>query len=148
MSLSFREGYIGWKTDSAEVYSFVGILIARGLLAKGLPLKELWSRKWGLLFIQKNMYRNRFLEILKLIRFDDKSTRRRRLVGNKFALISDVWYRFIHNCQLAYVPNAYLTVEKKLFPTKVRCQLIQFMPNPINLGLNFDCLLMLNQNMW
>ena len=101
-------------------------------------MKELWSRKWGLLFIQKIMSQNRFLEILKLIRFDDKSTRRRRLVGNRFALISDVWYRLIHNCQLAYVPNAYLTVDEQLFPTKVRCQLIKFMPNkPDKFGIKF-----------
>ena len=87
------------------------------------------------------MSRNRFLEILKLIRFDDKSTRQRRLVGNRFALISDVWYRFIHNCQLAYVSNAYLTVDEQLFPTKVRRQLIQFMPNkPDKFGIKF-CLL-------
>ena len=90
------------------------------------------------MFIQKIMFRNRFLEILKLIRFDDKNARRRRLVSNRFALISDVWYRFIHNCQLAYTPNAYLTVDKQLFLTKVRCQLTQFMPNkPNKFGIKF-----------
>ena len=39
---------------------------------------------------------------------------------------------------MAYVPNAYLTVDKQLFPTKVRCQLIQFTPNkPDKFGIEF-----------
>ena len=67
------------------MYCFLAVLLARGVVAKGLPINELWNKTWGPLIFTKIMTRNRFYEILKLIRFDDKTTRR-RLQGDRFAL--------------------------------------------------------------
>ena len=83
------------------------------------------------------MSRNRFYQ-LNILRFDDEQTRRCRLRGDRFALISEVWDRFTNNCKRSYMPNAYLTVDQQLYPTKVRCQFIQFMPNkPDKFGIKF-----------
>lgn len=133
-----------WSTSTAELYKFVAVLLARGVVAKGFPLKELWNRQWGPAVFKRLMTRNRFYEIKRLIRFDNRATRRRRLQGDRFALISEVWYRFVSNCKKSYVPNAYLTIDEQLFPTKARCRFIQFMPNkPDKYGIKFwvlvDC---------
>ena len=140
ISLCFicRCGYPDFRTTSEEIYCFIGILIARGVLCKGVPLKELWNKHWGSPCFSKMMARDRFLKILRFLRFDDKSTRRRRLPNDKFALCSQVFYRFIHNAQLCYNPHAYLTIDEQLFPSKVRCRFIQYMANkPDKFGIKF-----------
>ena len=126
------------------MYRFLAVLLARGVVAKGFPINELWKKTWGPLIFTKIMTRNRFYEILKLIRFDDKTTRRRRLQGDRFALFSEFWFRFTHNSKWFFKPNAFLTIDEQLFPTKVRCRFLQFMPNkPDKFGIKFwllvDC---------
>lgn len=139
-----RQGYVDWKISVVEMYKFIAVLFARGVVAKGFPLKELWSKEWGPQIFSKLLSRNRFYEILKLIRFDDKRTRRRRLRGDRFALFSEIWDRFICNSKRFFKPNAYLTIDEQLYPTKVRCRFLQFMPNkPDKFGIKFwllvDC---------
>lgn len=126
------------------MYSFLAVLLARGVVAKGFPINELWNKTWGPHIFTRIMTRNRFYEILKLIRFDDKSTRRRRLQSDRFALFSEFWFRFTKNSKRYYKPNAYLTIDEQLYPTKVRCRFLQFMPNkPDKFGIKFwllvDC---------
>lgn len=114
------------------------MLLARGVLCKGLPLKELWSKQWGCPIFAKMMSRDRFLTILRFIRFDDKNTRRRRLSHDKFALCSGVFNRFIHNAQLCYTPHPYLTIDEQLFPSKARCRFTQYMASkPDKFGIKF-----------
>ena len=62
----------------------------------------MWS-KFGVSFIKDVMSRNRFREILRYLRFDEKSTRSERLKNDKFALVSFVWERFVTNSQTCYV---------------------------------------------
>ena len=68
-----------WKICQDELYAFIGILLLRGLIAKGVPQKELWNKKWDPPIFGLTMSRDRFRSILKYLRFDNKSTRRRRL---------------------------------------------------------------------
>ena len=122
----------------------MAVLFARGVVAKGFPIRELRSKVWGPQIFSKLMTRNRFCEILKYIRCDDKTTRRRRLQGDRFALFSDFWSRFTQNAKRYYKPSGYLTIDEQLFPTKVRCRFLQFMPNkPDKFGIKFwllvDC---------
>ncbi|XP_033319032.1 uncharacterized protein LOC117216437 [Bombus bifarius] len=84
------------------------------------------------------MSRNEFVEILKFIRFDKKDDRSQRLKNDKFALISTVWDKFIENSQNCYKPGANITIDKQLFPTKVRCRFTQYLPNkPDKFGIKF-----------
>ena len=84
------------------------------------------------------MSRNKFAEILRLIRFDKKNERSQRLQTDKFALVSEVWNKFIENSQMCYKPGAAITVDEQLFPTKTRCRFTQYMPNkPNKFGIKF-----------
>ena len=84
------------------------------------------------------MARNRFIEIMKFLRFDYKQTRSHRLVSDKLVLISTVWYTFVGNCLRHYKPGANITVDEQLFPTKARCIFTQYMPyKPDKFGIKF-----------
>lgn len=41
--------------------------------------------------------------------------------------MSEVWDRFIANCQSMYIPGPYISVDEQLFPSKCRCPFTQFM---------------------
>ncbi|CAK9832670.1 PiggyBac transposable element-derived protein 4 [Anthophora retusa] len=128
-----------WTVSLAELNAFIAILYACGAYeAKNLKLPYLWSEKWGPKFFSETMSRNKFAEILRLIRFDKKNERSQRLQTDKFALVSEVWKKFIENSQMCYKPGATITVDEQLFPTKTRCRFTQYMPNkPNKFGIKF-----------
>lgn len=66
---------------------------------KNLKLSFLWSAKWGPEFFTKTMAREKFKQILRFIRFDKRTERSRRLQTNKFALVLEIWDKFIENSQ-------------------------------------------------
>lgn len=128
-----------WTVSLAELNAFITILYARGAYqAKNLKLPYLWSEKWGPKFFSETMSRNKFAEILRLIRFDKKNERSQTLQTDKFALVSEVWNKFVENSQMCYKPGATITVDEQLFPTKTRCRFTQYMPNkPNKFGIKF-----------
>ena len=84
------------------------------------------------------MSRNRCREIMRFLRFDLCSTRSARLQTDKFALISDIWNRFVDNSISCYKPGENITIDEQLFPTKSRCRFTQYMPNkPDKFGIKF-----------
>ena len=84
------------------------------------------------------MPRWRFLEIMKYLRFDLKTERRRKLKKDKFCLASLLWNPFIENCQKAYNPNVNITIDEQLLPCRARCKFFQYMPNkPDKFGIKF-----------
>lgn len=84
------------------------------------------------------MSRNRFLDIMRFLRFDVRATRSVRLQTDKFALASDPWNRFISNCQICYKPGENIAVDEQLFPTKVRCKWTQYIASkPDKFGIKF-----------
>lgn len=73
----------------AELEAFISILYARGVMGQSqFRLRSIWSKSWGIPMVAQIMGRNRFEEIMRYLRFDDKSTRRARLTDDKFA----IWY--------------------------------------------------------
>ncbi|KOX75774.1 hypothetical protein WN51_12562 [Melipona quadrifasciata] len=73
------------------------------------------------------MSRDKFIDILRFIRFDKKKNERsKRLKTDKFALISKIWETFIENSQACYKPDANITIDEQLFPTKARRQFTQY----------------------
>jgi hypothetical protein len=128
-----------WSVTADELDAFIAILYARGATgAKGLELKSLWNAQWGVPFCRQTMTRDRFIEIMKFLRFDVKSTRSARLQSDKFALASEPWNRFITNSQMCYTAGENLTIDEQLFPTKTRCRFTQYMANkPDKFGIKF-----------
>lgn len=66
---------------------------------------------------------------MRFLRFDKKETRRTRLQESKFALVAEVWEKFVQNSIACYKPGADITVDEQLFPTKARCSFIQYIPS-------------------
>ena len=122
-----------------ELNTFIGLLYLRGVMnARNFLLKLLWSKKYDTDAFRKAVPRNRFMDIMRHIRFDNKSTRSERVQTDKFCLISHVLNRFVENSQKSFVPKSSLTVDKQLFPTKSRCRFTQYMPNKTDkLGIKF-----------
>lgn len=128
-----------WTVTKSQLWAFVAILFARGAYeAKNLKCSYLWSAKWGPAFFAQTMSRDKFIDILRFIRFDKKNERSERLKTDKFALISKIWEKFIENSQACYKPDANITIDEQLFPTKARCRFTQYMPNkPDKFGIKF-----------
>ncbi|KAM3864756.1 activating transcription factor 7-interacting protein 1-like [Diretmus argenteus] len=101
-------------------------------------MESFWSEEWGLSFFNTTMHRNRYREIMRYLRFDKKESRHIRLSSEKFALISEVWERFVNNSIACYKPGANITVDKQVLPTKARCHFTQYMANePDKFGIKF-----------
>ena len=82
--------------------------------------------------------RNKFLEIMRYLRFYLKSERRTNLEHDKFCLASFAWIPFVENCQKAYIPNVFITVDEQLLPCKARCKFIHYIANkPDKFGWKF-----------
>lgn len=128
-----------WIISVEELNAFIAILFARGALgANTLAAKDLWNKTWGPPFFGSVMSRNRFLDIMRYLRFDVRSTRSVRLQTDKFGLASDPWNRFISNCQSCYKPGENIAIDEQLFPTKVRCKWTQYIASkPDKFGIKF-----------
>ncbi|XP_056120044.1 piggyBac transposable element-derived protein 3-like [Rhinichthys klamathensis goyatoka] len=128
-----------WDMTIEELKAFISLIYIRGAQGgKGMDLATFWSAEWGCAFFKETMSRNRFQEIMRFLRFDKRETRRTRLRDNKFALMSDVWDKFVQNCIACYKPGADITVDEQLFPTKSRCSFIQYIANkPDKFGIKF-----------
>ncbi|XP_058808047.1 uncharacterized protein LOC131673786 [Phymastichus coffea] len=82
---------VDWRITVSELRSFLAILYARGANeVRALKVSYLWSKKWGPSFFRDTMTRDRFMQILRFIRFDKRIERSERLQTDKFALISEV----------------------------------------------------------
>ena len=127
-----------WSTSREEIYALLGIFFAGGLIAKGEPINDLWSKVWGPSLFKQTMSRDRCKELLKFIRFDVRSSRIQRVSSDRSALISTFWNRLIANRITCYKPGANITVDEQLFPTKSRCPFTQYMASkPNKFGIKF-----------
>lgn len=134
-----RQDDLDFSISEADLLSFFGLCIARGLLhGKNEPVHNLWSKEFGRDVFRNTMSRDRFLAILRYIRFDDKTTRSQRRATDKFAAIRDLWESVITKCGDCFNPGESTTVDEQLFPCKCRCPFIQFMANkPDKFGIKF-----------
>lgn len=128
-----------WDMTVAELKAFIALIYIRGAHGgKSMDLASFWSADWGYAFFKETMSRNRFKEIMRFLRFDKKETRCTRLRENKFALVAEVWDRFVQNSIACYKPGADITVDEQLFPTKARCSFTQYIASkPDKFGIKF-----------
>lgn len=84
------------------------------------------------------MSSDRFKEIMKFLRFDDKDSRARRKPIDKFCLVSELWNELVENCLACWKPGENITVDEQLDPTKCRYGFLQYMANkPDKFGIKF-----------
>ena len=99
----------------------------------------MYNKEYGIPIFSKTMPRDRFLNILKCLRFDDKPNRKRSGPdADKFAPIREVFETLSSMCRTKYNCNFCLTIDEQLMPVKSRCPFITFMPNkPDKYGIKF-----------
>ena len=74
-----------WRISFDELEKFFGLIIVRKVIGgQTLPIPRVGNRLWGYALFSKTMPCHRFLEIMKYLRFDLKSERRRNLEGINF----------------------------------------------------------------
>ena len=82
------------------------------------------------------MSRNRFRDLLRALRFDDKSKRGERKAKDKFAPIREIWTDFEVALRKYYSPGPNITVDEQLMPFRGRCGFLQYLPSkPDKYGL-------------
>ncbi|KAM9461429.1 piggyBac transposable element-derived protein 4-like [Clarias gariepinus] len=126
-----------WDMSVYELMAFISILLWRGVIR--IPsLADAWSATLGISHVKSTMARNRFQDIMRHLRFDDKDTRTQRVATDKFAAISNIWQMFVTNCIKSYNPGQHITVGAQLFPTKSRCPFQQYIATkPDKFGIKF-----------
>lgn len=102
-------------------------------------MNDLWDRNTiGIERFWLTMSKERFLFLLRHIRFDDKATREERKSVDKLAPIRQVFDIFVTNCKNCYSLGNYTTIDEQLPAFRGRCPFRQYMPNkPINTALRF-----------
>ena len=124
---------IEWmRTNAEEIRAFIGFLILSGvLLAQKEPLHSLWE---GDAAFQRPIFsatfgRNRFIELLRFIRFDDKESRKIREETDKLAAIREILEMIREKFQDAYYPSDSLTIDEQLIRFYGHCKFRVYMPS-------------------
>ncbi|UYV81889.1 hypothetical protein LAZ67_21000042 [Cordylochernes scorpioides] len=127
-------------TTVTEILALFGLLIMSGVKrAAHLTYKELWAVEGsGVEIVRAIMSQERFLFLLRCLRFDDITTRKERKKLDKLAPIREFVEAFVYNCKKLYTPGEYNTIDEKLIPFHGRCGFRQYMPNKsAKYGLKF-----------
>ena len=86
-----------------ELHAFVGLCIIRGVIkGRDESLYSFWNTDYGRRIFTETMSRNKFMIILRFIRFDDKRTRPRRQENDKYAPIRDLWETVMNNVEKSF----------------------------------------------
>ena len=81
-----------FQTSIKKLDAFIGLCIIRGEIKnRGEPPCSFWNSNYGRLIFRETMARNKFVDILLYIRFDDKRARARRRKNDEHASIRDLW---------------------------------------------------------
>jgi hypothetical protein len=127
-----------WRALNAEeLRAFIGILINAGVEKSwDVAAEELFNSMESNPLYKATMSKERFCDIVQLIRFDDKRTREFRLQTDRLAAFRDIWERFLTNCRKAYIPGNHVTIDEQLVPFRGRCGFVQYMPSkPAKYGI-------------
>lgn len=87
-------------------------------------IRDLFLRNTSNPMYKATMNLNRFENIRRFVRFDDKRTGAARQETDKFAAIRYIWDLFIQQCKTVMVPNINVTIDEQLFAFRGRCSFI------------------------
>ena len=132
---TYAEGLLVYKDKWAainqfEFDKFLGVVIFIGVYkSNNENVARLWSKEDGRPIFKKLMSRNRYQQILRVLRFDDANSRRRNRSEDKFQLIRDVFEQWDLNLRDAYTPGPQMTVDELLVCFRGRCPFRQYIPS-------------------
>ncbi|GFT69698.1 HTH La-type RNA-binding domain-containing protein [Trichonephila clavipes] len=128
-------------TTLDELDTFISILYARGITgANKIELDSLRSVVWGPLFFRDTTARDKIQRTYEIsaIRQKKNPPRFECLQTDNLCFISEVWKIFIENSIICSKLGPYITIDKKLFPSKARCRFTQYMlSKPDKFGIKF-----------
>ena len=78
-----------------DLLRLVSVVLARALFSEHIPVRNMWSVKFGVPYIAKFMSKNRYMKIMSHLRFDNTVTRAARAQQDSFAMMREVnvWFR-------------------------------------------------------
>ncbi|GAV10041.1 hypothetical protein RvY_19539 [Ramazzottius varieornatus] len=125
-----RYGKTEWVPfDVVELDAFLGMLLLQGVHMDGtVPVSELWSEGEGKKIYKACMSRKRFAQITCSLRFDDKSTREKRVELDKMTHVREFFEMWSLSLRTNYLPYESACVDEQLFPFKGRCGFKQYIP--------------------
>ena len=129
-------------TCDTEIWALIGLMILRGIY-RGYrePVKDLWIIRSGRPIFTATMSRNRFELLLRILRFDDKSSRDERLKSDNFAAIREVFDIFNDRCRDNCALSSRVTIDETLRKFRGNCKFRLYMPQkPGKYGLLFHVL--------
>ena len=116
--------------DQSEFDKFLGVVILIGVYKSNSEnVAQLWSKEDGRPIFNKLMSRNRYQQILRVLRFDNANARRSIRSAVKFQPIRYVFEEWDHNLRDAYTPGPQMTVDEQLFFFRGRCPFRQYIPS-------------------
>lgn len=109
-------------TNETEILAFIGILILQGANNDSkLDYHDLWSNEFGRASYIAGMSRNRYRDLLSIIRFDDKQTRQNRRVHDKLAPIRELFEIINNGLCLHFTPSVNVVIDEMLSLFRGRC---------------------------
>ena len=111
-----------WKdVASMELEAYFGVCILRGVFkGNNESVRELWSPVSGRPIFGNTMALNRFEDIRRMLRFDNKATRKARLRNDLMAATRLLLGGLVTNSQKCYIHNDCVAVDEELYPFRGR----------------------------
>ncbi len=109
-----------------ELEAFVGLLIQAGVgHSNHESITELWDIRKNRPIYRATMSLQRFRQILKFLRFDDRLERNK---SDRLAPIRHIFDSFVKQLPKNFIPGENVTVDEQLVPFRGRCSFVQYMP--------------------
>ena len=127
-----------WKAvTDVEIRAFIGLCILAGVYkCNHESTHRLWSEDEGRPVFKATMSRNRFTDILKFMRFDDKTSRPQRQQTDKLAAFADIWAMFVNQLPKYYIPGTDLCIDEQLVAFRGRALFRQYISSkPAKYGI-------------
>lgn len=122
-----------WKpVDCIEIDAFFGLLLLTGRFRESHESKhDLWevNEAFSRRFYAATMSRDRFIDILRYMRFDDTVTRAERKSNDKLAPLRTVTDIFVQNCKDSYHATSAGCIAEQLVTFRGRCSFKVCMPS-------------------
>ena len=116
--------------DLLELKGMIGLLIMSGACKDNhVATKDMWDGMEGAPLYKSTMSERRFSLLLRILRFDDLTTRAERARSDKFAPMRSLWDKFVDKCRRNYGPGPHLTVDEQLVPFRGRCPFKVYIPS-------------------
>lgn len=131
------------NTDSVEIRAFLGMLIYSAVFnSNHESIRTIFATDGtGRDIFRCVMSKDRFAVLLACLRFDNPQDRQDRRKNDSTAPISEIFDKFIVNCQEAYSIGQTACIDEMLVSFRGRCSFRMYMPNkPGKYGLKLMCL--------